>query len=91
MTKKDFVKKYAEKTGTSLKVAEEFVEAFMTTVEDAMLSKETVQFVGWGTFEPTHSEAREGRNPATGETVQIAAKNGIKFKAGKALKDKLNA
>ena len=46
MTKKDFVKKYAEKTGTSLKVAEEFVEAFMTTVEDAMLSKETVQYVG---------------------------------------------
>ena len=90
MTKKEFVKNYAEKTGTSLRVAEEFVEAFMTTVEDAILSKEVVQFVGWGTFEPTHSEAREGRNPANGETIQIAAKNGIKFKAGKALKEKLN-
>ena len=91
MTKKEFANKVAERMGINQKMAKEFMDVFTDVVEEAMVSKETIQFVGWGTFEPTHSEAREGRNPANGETIQIAAKNGIKFKAGKALKEKLNA
>ena len=90
MTKKEFANKVAERMGINQKMAKEFMDVFTDVVEEAMVSKETIQFVGWGTFEPTHSEAREGRNPANGETIQIAAKNGIKFKAGKVLKEKLN-
>ena len=50
-----------------------------------------MQFVGFGTFEVKERAAREGRNPQTGETMQIASSKNVKFKAGKELKDKVNA
>ena len=53
--------------------------------------EEKVQLVGFGTFEVATREAREGRNPRTGETMKIAASKAPKFKAGKALKDMINA
>ena len=91
MTKKDFIEKYAAKTGVSKKAAGEYVEAFLETVEEALMGDASVQFVGWGTFEVKATAARQGRNPKTGEAIDIPAKKAVKFKVGKKLQDKVNA
>ncbi len=91
MTKKDFIEKYAAKTGVSKKAAGEYVEAFLETVEEALMGDASVQFVGWGTFEVKATAARQGRNPKTGEAISIPAKKAVKFKVGKKLQDKVNA
>jgi len=91
MTKKDFIEKYAAKTGVSKKAAGEYVEAFLETVEEALMGDASVQFVGWGTFEVKATAARQGRNPKTGEAISIPAKKVVKFKVGKKLQDKVNA
>ena len=91
MTKKDFIEKYATKTGVSKKAAGEYVEAFLETVEAALVSEGSVQFVGWGTYEVKATAARKGRNPKTGEAISIPAKKAVKFKVGKKLQDKVNA
>ena len=91
MTKKDFIEKYAEKTGVSKKAAGEYVEAFLETVEEALTAETNVQFVGWGTFEVKETAERKGRNPKTGEEITIPAKKAVKFKVGKKLQDKVNA
>lgn len=90
MTKKDLVEKYAEKTGESKKRAGELVEAFLATVEEVLTAGDSVQFVGWGTFEVKETAERMGRNPKTGEEIKIPAKKAVKFKAGKKLADKVN-
>ena len=81
MTKKDFIEKYAAKTGASKKAAGEYVEAFLETVEETLAAGETVQFVGWGSFELHSKNARKGRNPKTGEELIIPEKVVLKFKA----------
>ena len=91
MTKKDFVDKFAVKTGESKKAAGDYVDAFLETVEEVLAAKDSIQFVGWGTFEVKATAERKGRNPKTGEEITIAAKNGVKFKVGKKLQDKINA
>ena len=91
MTKKDFIEKYVTKPGVSKKTADELVTAFLDVVEEALVAKDNVQFVGWGTFEVKATAERKGRNPKTGEEITIAAKNGVKFKVGKKLQDKVNA
>ena len=91
MTKKDFIEKYAKKTGVSKKAAGEYVEAILETVEAALVSEGSVQFVGWGTYEVKATAARKGRNPKTGEEITIPAKKAVKFKVGKKLQDKVNA
>jgi DNA-binding protein HU-beta len=91
MTKKDFIEKYVTKTGVSKKTADELVTAFLDVVEEALVAKDNVQFVGWGTFEVKATAERKGRNPKTGEEITISAKNGVKFKVGKKLQDKVNA
>ena len=78
MNKNELVAKMAEKAGLKKTVAEE------------LKNGEKIQLVGFGTFEVAEREAREGRNPRTGETMKIAASKTPKFKAGKALKDSLN-
>lgn len=90
MTKKEFIKRIAEKEELSKKEAGDLVETFLTTIEDALIAGEDVQFVGWGTFKVKETQARKGRNPKTGEEIQIAAKKVAKFKAGKKLADKVN-
>ena len=65
-------------------------KAFTDVVAEELKKGEKVQLVGFGTFEVAEREAREGRNPRTGETMTIAASKSPKFKAGKALKDSLN-
>lgn len=90
MNKTELVAAMAEKTELSKKDAEKALRAFTDVVAEELKKGEKVQLVGFGTFEVAEREAREGRNPRTGETMTIAASKSPKFKAGKALKDSLN-
>ena len=89
MTKKEFVDAFAKKGELKIKDSERLVAAFLETVEDALLKGESIQFVGWGTFEVKERAAREGRNPSTGAPIKIEAKKVVKFKVGKPLADKV--
>ena len=91
MNKTELVAAMAEQTQLSKKDAEAAVKAFIDVVADELKKGEKVQLVGFGTFEVAERAAREGRNPQTGETMTIAASKAPKFKAGKALKDMINA
>lgn len=91
MNKTELIAAVAEQAGISKKDAKAAVEAFISTIEDTLKKGDKVQLVGFGTFEVTERAAREGRNPQTGAVTQIAASKAPKFKAGKALKDSLNA
>ena len=71
--------------------AEKSVKAFTEVAAEELKKGEKIQLVGFGTFEVADRPAREGRNPKTGETMTIAASKTPKFKAGKALKDMVNA
>ncbi len=90
MNKTELVAAMAEKAGLSKKDAEAALKAFTDTVEEELKKGEKIALVGFGTFEVSERAAREGRNPQTGETMQIAASKAPKFKAGKALKDAIN-
>ena len=90
MNKTELVAAIADEAGLSKKDAEKALKAFTDVVTEELKKGEKVQLVGFGTFEVAEREAREGRNPRTGETMTIAASKSPKFKAGKALKDSLN-
>ena len=90
MNKTELVAAMAQETELSKKDAEKALKAFTDVVAEELKKGEKVQLVGFGTFEVAEREAREGRNPRTGETMTIAASKSPKFKAGKALKDSLN-
>ena len=87
MTKTELINAVAEKAEFSKKDAEKAVAAVLEGITDALVSREKVQLVGFGTFEVRDRAAREGKNPATGEVIQIEATKVPAFKAGKALKD----
>lgn len=91
MNKNELVAALAEKTSMKKTEVEKVLKAFTETVTDELKKGEKIQLVGFGTFEVAERPAREGRNPRTGETMKIAASKAPKFKAGKALKDMLNA
>jgi DNA-binding protein HU-beta len=91
MNKTELVAAIAEKTGLSKKDAEKALKAFTEVVSEELKKGEKIQLVGFGTFEVAERPAREGRNPRTGETMPIPASKAPKFKAGKALKDAVNA
>ncbi|MDD3279125.1 MAG: HU family DNA-binding protein [Lachnospiraceae bacterium] len=90
MNKTELVAAMAEQTNLSKKDAEDALKAFVDVVSEELKKGEKVQLVGFGTFEISERAAREGRNPQTGETMQIKASKTPKFKAGKALKDMMN-
>ena len=90
MNKTELVAAMAEQTNLSKKDAEAAVKAFIDVVSEELKKGEKVQLVGFGTFEVSERAAREGRNPQTGETMEIKASKTPKFKAGKALKDMMN-
>lgn len=90
MNKTELVAAVAEQGEVSKKDAEKVLKAFVDVVTEELKKGEKVQLVGFGTFEVSERAAREGRNPQTGETMQIAASKSPKFKAGKALKDAIN-
>ena len=90
MNKTELASAIAEKAEISKKDAEKALKAFTEVVAEELKKGEKIQLVGFGTFEVSERAAREGRNPQTGETMQIAASKSPKFKAGKQLKDSLN-
>lgn len=90
MNRTEFVAAIAENAEISKKDAEKAVKAFIDVVAEELKKGEKVQLVGFGTFEVSERAAREGRNPQTGETMEIKASKTPKFKAGKALKDMMN-
>lgn len=91
MSKTELAAVVAEKTGLSKKDAVAAVNETFDAVTQALAGGEKVQLIGFGTFEVSERAAREGRNPHTGETVKIPAAKKPRFKAGKALKEAVNA
>ena len=91
MNKSELIAKVAEKAGITKKDAEKAVKALTEAVAEELKKGGKVQLVGFGTFEVSERAAREGRNPQTGAAMKIAASKMPKFKAGKALKDMINA
>lgn len=91
MNKTELVAAMAEKSELTKKDAEKALKAFTDVVAEELKKGDKIQLVGFGTFEVAERPAREGRNPLTGETMKINASKSPKFKAGKALKDTVNA
>lgn len=91
MNRTELVAAVAEQAEVSKKDAEKALKAFVDVVTEELKKGEKVQLVGFGTFEVSERAAREGRNPQTGKTMKIDACKAPKFKAGKALKDAVNA
>lgn len=89
MNKSDLVNDVVEKAGLTKKDSEGAVTAIFDGIAEAMAKGDKVQLVGFGTFEVRERQAREGRNPSTGETIQIAAQKVPAFKPGKALKEQV--
>lgn len=88
MNKGDLIKAIAD-AGLTKKDAETALNAAVAAVSDALAKGEAVQLIGFGTFSVKERAAREARNPRTGETVQVPASKVPAFKAGKALKAKV--
>lgn len=90
MNKSEFVDAIAEKSSLSKVDAAKALDSMMQVVTETIKGGDQVALIGFGTFLSRRREARDGRNPRTGETIKIAAANVPAFKAGKALKDALN-
>lgn len=91
MNKAELVAAIAEKAELSKKDSEKALKAFIDVVTAELKKGEKVQLVGFGTFEVSTRSARKGRNPQTKASIEIPASKAPKFKAGKALKDIVNA
>ncbi len=91
MNKNDLVAAVAEATDLSKADAGKAVDAVFDSITVALKGGDEVRLVGFGTFAVTRRAASEGRNPRTGEKIQIPASNQPKFKAGKGLKDAVNS
>ena len=90
MNKAELVNAMATETGLTKKDVESVLNSFVNVVSNELSNKGKVQLVGFGTFQTRERAARTGRNPQTGEDIKIAAATTPAFKAGKALKDKVN-
>ena len=91
MNKAEIIANVAEKAGLTKKDAEKAVNAFLGSVEEALVKGDKVQLIGFGTFEARERKERQGRNPRhPEEIIKIAASKAPVFKAGKALKDNVN-
>ncbi|MBP5401937.1 MAG: HU family DNA-binding protein [Treponema sp.] len=90
MNKAELVDAIAKDTGLSKKDSEGALKSIIENISDELAKGHEVSLIGFGTFGVGKRAARTGRNPKTGETIKIAASKSPKFKAGKALKDKIN-
>ncbi len=91
MTKSELIQKLAERNPhLFLRDVEKIVETVFDEISDALANGDRVELRGFGAFSIKHRDARVGRNPRTGETVQVEAKRLPFFKTGKALREKLN-
>ncbi|MES1990784.1 MAG: HU family DNA-binding protein [Pseudomonadota bacterium] len=91
MNKNDLIAELADRTGLSKTDATKAVDCVFETITESLKKGDEVRLVGFGTFTVSARAATEGRNPRTGETIQIPASKQPKFKAGKGLKDSVNA
>ena len=89
MNKADLVEKVTNQTGLTKKASGEAIDAITSVISDALAREERVTLVGFGTFQVMERKARRGRNPQTGETVQIQAKKVPKFRPGKGLRERV--
>ncbi len=90
MNKTNLIDAMAEDAGISKASAKKALESFLANVEGALKKEERVSLVGFGSWSVSKRAAREGRNPQTGKTIKIAAKNVVKFKAGSELQKAVN-
>jgi DNA-binding protein HU-beta len=90
MNKQELIDAVASEVGVAKSTAAETIDAFLATVTNAVVKGDAVQLIGFGSFNTGARAARTGRNPKTGEALQIAASTTVKFTAGKAFKDALN-
>ena len=90
MNKAELVDSVASSANLSKAAAGRAVDAMLSSISGALSNGQQVAIVGFGTFSVKHRAARAGRNPRTGESIQIAASNVPGFKAGKALKEAVN-
>lgn len=90
MNKSDLIDAMAADAGITKAAAKKSLESFLGNVEKALKKGNRVSLVGFGSWSVSRRAAREGRNPQTGKTIKIAAKNVVKFKAGSDLSDAVN-
>lgn len=90
MNKGDLINKVAEGAGVTKAQATAAVNTVFSSIQEAVKNNDKASFVGFGTFSLSRREERQGRNPRTGESITIAAKNNVKFKAGKELSEYVN-
>jgi DNA-binding protein HU-beta len=91
MTKTDLVEKIADAADMAKAEANRAVDAMADCITEALKSGQKIAWTGFGSFEVSERKARKGRNPQTGEEIDIAASKGARFKAGKKLKDAVNS
>ncbi|NLB18555.1 MAG: HU family DNA-binding protein [Syntrophomonadaceae bacterium] len=89
MNKSELISDVAAKAGMTKKDVEKILGSLFSSIEEALKNDDKVQLVGFGTFEVRNRKARTGRNPQTGEEIQIPASRVPAFKAGKTLKEKV--
>lgn len=90
MNKQELIDAVAAQAGASKAAVDEAINAVLTTISREVAAGNPVQLIGFGSFATGERAARTGRNPKTGQTLQIAAAKTVKFTAGKALKDAVN-
>ena len=90
MNKTELIDAIAQEAGLSKADAKKALEAFLATVEKTLKKGDKISLVGFGSWSVSEKPAREGRNPKTGETIKIAAKKVVKFKAGAELSNAVN-
>ncbi|MBT8263333.1 MAG: HU family DNA-binding protein [Bacteroidia bacterium] len=90
MNKSDLIDGMAEDAGITKAAAKKALESFLGNVEGSLKRGNRVSLVGFGSWSVSRRAAREGRNPQTGKTIKIAAKNVVKFKAGSDLSSSVN-
>lgn len=90
MNKTELIDAMAADAGITKAAAKKALESFLGNVEGSLKSGNRVSLVGFGSWSVSRRNAREGRNPSTGQTIQIAAKNVVKFKAGADLGNAVN-
>lgn len=87
MNKGELINAISQKTGLTKKDSEKALDAIINSIQDALKSGDSIQLVGFGTFEVKERAERKGRNPQTGEEIVIPAMKVPNFKAGKMLKE----
>ena len=90
MNKSDLIGKMSADAGITKTQAQTALNSFIEATTDALKSNDKVILVGFGTFSTSVRSARKGRNPQTGKSIELPAKNYVKFKVGKALSDEVN-